>query len=325
MDLPRGRRRPEQPEMPAPNAFEVHRARVRDELSLAFVRQGTGGYPLLLVHGAVETKRIWWRNVRPLAEAGFEVIVPDLRGFGESDLSPMDVYDIANYSRDLHALVHDVLGHARCAVAGGGLGGVAIVDLALRFGPFVERICFLNSVPPVLGKAYEQAGLDPKMLRDDASGDYRVWQGRRPDELMKQLDTPERRRRWVADFYGHRLWAARGAFGDEEIAFMTEPFADAEKLRASWASFQVGSGLRIPEESPRFMEPVPTLTLVLFGPEDHAIKPDFVRRCEIAFPNRIGPLLVPEAGHFVQWERADIFNAMLTWCFRDLALTHRAG
>ena len=69
------------------------------------------------------------------------------------------------------------------------------------------------------------------------------------------------------------------------------------------------------------MEPVPTPTLVLFGPEDHAIKPDFMPRCEIAFPNRIGPLVVPEAGHFVQWERADIFNALLTWWFRDLVLT----
>ena len=50
-----------------------------------------------------------------------------------------------------------------------------------------------------------------------------------------------------------------------------------------------------------------------------------MRRCEIAFPNRIGPLVVPEAGHFVQWERADIFNALLTWCFRDLPLGLGSG
>ena len=48
--------------------------------SVAYVREGAGGYPLVLVHGWPETKRIWWRNVAPLAEAGFEVIVPDLRG-----------------------------------------------------------------------------------------------------------------------------------------------------------------------------------------------------------------------------------------------------
>ena len=51
------------------------------------------GFPLLLVHGWPETKRIWIRNVQPLAEAGFEVIVPDLRGFGDSGLAPDGHYD----------------------------------------------------------------------------------------------------------------------------------------------------------------------------------------------------------------------------------------
>ena len=88
MDSPDGRRRPEQPETPTANAFEVRRALIRDELSLAFVRQGVGGYPLLLVHGAVETKRIWWRNIRQLAEAGFEVIVPDVSGAAKMSLAP---------------------------------------------------------------------------------------------------------------------------------------------------------------------------------------------------------------------------------------------
>ena len=75
--------------------------------------RGRGGYPLLLVHGWPETKRIWWRNIGPLAEAGFEVIVPDLRGFGDSGLAPDGHYDLAAHARDLHALVHDVLGHER--------------------------------------------------------------------------------------------------------------------------------------------------------------------------------------------------------------------
>ena len=50
---------------------------------------------MLLLHGYPETKRIWWRNIEPLAAAGFEVIVPDLRGYGDSDLSADDVYDLA--------------------------------------------------------------------------------------------------------------------------------------------------------------------------------------------------------------------------------------
>ena len=105
----------------------------RDGVEIAFVREGAGGYPLLLVHGWPETKRIWWRNIEPLAAAGFEVIVPDLRGFGDSGLAPDGFYDLAAHARDLHALVHDVLGHERCAAAGGDLGGGVIQDLGLRF------------------------------------------------------------------------------------------------------------------------------------------------------------------------------------------------
>ena len=324
MHFQHGSYRSPQPETPAPDAFSVHRDRVRNELVLAFLREGVGGYPLLLIHGYPETKRIWWRNVRPLVEAGFEVVVPDLRGFGDSDASEQDRHDLVEYSRDLHALMHDNLGHARFAVAGGDIGGIVALDMALRFEPSVERLCFFNSVPPILVEAYRKVGLAPMPLLNDASADYRVWQGRHPDQLAKELDTPERRRRWVGDMYGHRLWAAPNTFSPRDIDFMTEPFAEAEKLRTSWSAYQIESGLRVPDESARLIEPVPTRTLVLYGPEDHVINPDFVSRCEIAFPNRIGPLVVPGAGHFLQWERADVFNAVVASCFGDLALSARA-
>ena len=68
---------------------------------------GSAGPPLLLVHGWPETRRIWDRVVQPLADAGFEVIVPDLRGFGDSDVGPEgDPFgDVPSHSRDMHALV----------------------------------------------------------------------------------------------------------------------------------------------------------------------------------------------------------------------------
>jgi pimeloyl-ACP methyl ester carboxylesterase len=77
---------------------------------------------LLLIHGFPETKRIWWRNIEPLASAGFEVIAVDLRGFGESDAAADGFADVAAFSADLHALVHDVLGHDTCVAAAGDLG-----------------------------------------------------------------------------------------------------------------------------------------------------------------------------------------------------------
>jgi pimeloyl-ACP methyl ester carboxylesterase len=302
-----------------PAEFPIERTTVRDGVEVAYVRAGDGGFPLLLVHGWPETMRIWWRNVRPLADAGFEVIVPDLRGFGLSGLAPDGHYDMAASARDLHALVHDELGHERCAAAGGDYGGVVIQDLGLRFEGFVVRQCLFNTVLPLLPDAYAAAGISPvPPPRARMAADYFVRQGTDADALAAELDTPEKRRRYVAGMYGHRFWGAPGAFDAEAVDFMTEPFADGEKLRASFGLYESAMGSRPASEAPRFLEPNPIETLVLYGPEDHVIWPDFVARAEVAFPERVGPFVVPGAGHFLQWERAELLNRALVGFLRDL-------
>ena len=303
--------RPSQPETPAPGAFRIHRAKVDGDLELAFIREGVGGYPLLLVHGYPETKRIWWRNIRPLVEAGYEVIVPDLRGYGDSDLSKDDAYDLVLYSRDLRTLVHDVLGHPRCGAIAGDVGGVVICDMANRFPDLIERMIFFNTVPPTdfaNPDWYAERGLSLMPLPDGPTGDYRIRQGRDSEALLAELDTRARRHRYLRDFYEHRLWASPGAFSDADIDFMAEPFLDPRKLAASWAPYQLQYGRKMSEIP--MMGPVEVPTLVLYGPEDHVVPGDFVKRCEAGFRNRIGPVVVPEAGHFLQWERADVLNGL---------------
>jgi pimeloyl-ACP methyl ester carboxylesterase len=301
-----------------PHLPPTERAEVRPGVELAYWRSGTG-YPLLLVHGWPETKRIWARNVGPLAAAGFEVIVPDLRGFGESGLAPDGFYDLAAHARDLHALVHDVLGHERCAASGGDLGGGVVQDLGLRFAGFVERQVIFNSILPPLGEAYEAAGIPSSPPREvRMAADYFVRQGRDADGLAAELDTPERRRRYVGEFYGHRFWAAPGTFTREDVDFMTEPFADAQRLRAGWGNYESAMGTRPLSETPRFFERNPIETVVLYGPEDHVIYPAFVAMCEVVFERIVGPFVVPRAGHFLQWERAELLNATVTAFLRDL-------
>jgi pimeloyl-ACP methyl ester carboxylesterase len=299
--------------------FAVHRAEVRPGVQTAYVREGIGGLPLLLVHGWPETKRIWWRNVGALAEAGFEVIVPDLRGFGDSGPAPDGHYDMAASARDLHALVRDVLGHERCAAAGGDYGGAIVQDLGLRFAGFVKRQVLFNTVLPILPAEYEAAGLpaslDPVTRM---AADYFLRQGRDADALAAELDTPEKRRRYVGEMYGHRFWAAPGAFAPADVDFMTEPFADAEALRASFGLYESALGARPLSEPPRFFERNPVPTLALYGPEDHVIWPDFPERCEVVFTDLVGPFVVPRAGHFLQWERAELLNRSMPYFFRDL-------
>jgi pimeloyl-ACP methyl ester carboxylesterase len=300
-----------------PDAFTVKRSEVRNGVSLAYVHEGAGGTPILLVHGYPETKRIWWRNIGPLAEAGFEVIAPDLRGYGDSDLAPDGFYDVSAFSLDLHALVHDVLGHDRVVPVGGDLGGVVIYDLALRYPGFVERMCVFNTLVILREEYFEAAGIPPDFDRETRqTADYFRRQGTEPEALLAELDTPERRRAWVAAMYGHRLWAAPGRFSPEDVDFMTEPFADAERLRASWGSYETAYGNRPTEDVPRLFEPCPVPTLVLYGPDDHVVPRSFPDRCRVAFPERVGPFVVPDAGHFLQWEQADVLNQALTYFLR---------
>jgi pimeloyl-ACP methyl ester carboxylesterase len=304
---------------PSADAFAVHRAEVAPGVELAFVREGVGGHPLLLIHGYPETKRIWWRNIAPLAEAGFEVIVPDLRGFGDSDLDPEGVYDPPTYAIDLHTLVHDVLGHERCVVAGGDLGGVVLYDLGLRFPAFVERQVFFNSVPPFLDEAYAAAGIpsDLERLNRD-SADYFIRQGSDADGLCAELDTPERRQAYITDFYGHRLWGAPGSFDPSEKAFMAEPFRDADHLRAAMAVYELSMGNRPISQAPRLFETHPVPTVVLYGPEDHVVPDTHNAKCAVAFEQCIGPFVVEGAGHFLQWEQAEVFNRTVRWFCMDL-------
>jgi pimeloyl-ACP methyl ester carboxylesterase len=305
---------------PDPHAFQLERAEVREGVDLAYIRAGVGGYPLLLVHGWPETKRIWWRNIAPLARAGFEVIVPDLRGFGDSGLAPDDFYDLAAHARDMRALLVDVLGHERAAAAGGDLGGGVIQDLGLRFEGLIERQVLFNSVLPLLGAEYEAAGIPVSPPREMLmAADYFLRQGREADALAEELDTPERRRRYVGEFYGHRFWATPGAFSSAEVDFMTEPFADPERLRAGWGNYESALGTRHLSEAPRFFEVSSVPTLALYGPADHVLWRQFPEMCEVAFSELVGPFVVPRAGHFLQWERAELFNRAVAYFLRDLA------
>jgi pimeloyl-ACP methyl ester carboxylesterase len=204
-------------------------------------------------------------------------------------------------------------------VVAGDLGGPVAVDLAQRFAGFVERLCFFNTVPPPT-EGFDLATFSA--LAGGPTGDYQDLQGRHPDELMAMLPNEAARRQWIAAMYTSRLWASPGTFTPEQVDFMTEPFGSEARIRAAWAPYQLAHG-RPMSEMPMTFGPVQVPTLVLYGHDDHVVGDDFIPACEVAFANRIGPLVVPGAGHFLQWERADILNPLLVATFGDLRGTIR--
>jgi len=311
-----------------PLAFQVRRANVRG-VDLAYLREGEGGQPLVLLHGWPESMRIWWRNVRPLADAGFEVIVPDLRGFGESGPAPDGFYDVAAQARDIEVLVREELGHASVVTCGGDLGGVVAQELALRFEGLVDRQVLFNTIPPVgLGEVYEAAGVATGHdARSAMASDYFFRQANHADVLAGELDTPDKRRRYVATFYGPRFWASPGTFDPGSVKFMVEPFGDEAAFRASIAIYESALGKRDVSEAPLWMGSGSDLpTLILYGPDDHVIPSSFPDQAAVAFPEHVGPFLVPGAGHFLQWERADVLNqAIRSFCLDLLGNSRRNG
>ncbi len=293
-----------------PTLFRVQRSFARG-FGLAFVDAGAGP-PLLLVHGWPETRRIWWRNIAALAHAGFRVIAPDLRGFGDSDIAPDGFEDVPSHSRDLAALL-DELGVATCVLVGGDLGGAIIQDFSLRYPERVSRMVIFNSPLPYLKD--RMSGLRTRPARE--ASDYFVRQGSDAEALARELGTADLRRRYIATFYSSRFWAHPGTFTREAIDFMTEPFADAAKLRASFGNYESSFDPAKRSELPLLGEN-PTHTLILFGPSDHVIYPEFDRMAAQVFPDHVGPFLVRDAGHFLQWEAADVLNSAICAFCRDL-------
>lgn len=74
-------------------------------ISVRAAVEGSG--PLvIMVHGFPELWYSWRHQIRPIAEAGFKVVVPDVRGYGDSDKpQPIDSYDMVALTNDVVGLI----------------------------------------------------------------------------------------------------------------------------------------------------------------------------------------------------------------------------
>lgn len=318
-------------EWPAADAFETGREEVAEGIEIAYARAGAGGFPLVLVHGWPSTKRLFWRNIGPLAEAGFEVIAADVRGFGDSSVpagGPRSYADPAATSTDLAALL-GALGHERAVLAGGDFGSGAVQDMALRFPDLVVRQALWNGLSPHLPEAYAAAGIGGSQLEEVAAvSEHLERHGHEADALAAGLADAAARVDYVKGFYTGRSWirggperalAAPGAFDAEAAGFQAEPFAGAEVFRSSLGLYEAIVNPEVLSRPPLLLSPNETTeTLLLYGVADEIVGPNFVRRAKVAFANLVGPFMVQDAGHFLPWEQPEVFDSALISFCRDL-------
>ena len=98
-------------------------------IELAFERRGHG-IPLVLIHGYPLDHTIW-NPVVPLLENDFDLILPDLRGFGESS-TPGASSLMADMAEDIAALL-DYLKIKKAAIVGHSMGGYVTLAFARGF------------------------------------------------------------------------------------------------------------------------------------------------------------------------------------------------
>jgi pimeloyl-ACP methyl ester carboxylesterase len=152
------------------------------------------GLPVVLLHGFPDTGRLWRHQVPRLVEAGFRVIVPDMRGYGQSDKPPgVDRYGIQSLAGDVLAVMEDA-GAERAHIVGHDWGAAVAWGLAALASNRVDHLVVLSVGHPATFRAhgFEQhekswymllfqfEGVAEQWLSGDGWANFRAW-ARHPD------------------------------------------------------------------------------------------------------------------------------------------------
>ncbi|ABG51885.1 alpha/beta hydrolase fold [Trichodesmium erythraeum IMS101] len=115
-----------------------------NDIRLHCVTQGEGELVILL-HGFPE---FWysWRYQMPALARHFKVVVPDLRGYNDSD-KPDNGYDLDTLAADIRGLI-ERCGYVKAHIVGHDWGGAIAWHLAQKFPQHLNRLAILNAAHP---------------------------------------------------------------------------------------------------------------------------------------------------------------------------------
>ncbi|MFI5832112.1 alpha/beta fold hydrolase [Micromonospora sp. NPDC051300] len=250
---------------------------------LAYDEAGAGNVVVLL-HAGIADRRMWRAQVPALAER-HRVIIPDLRGYGESELptTPFAHHD------DVIGLL-DALGVERAALVGCSFGGRVAVDTALAHPERVSALALFGA--PVSGHEWSEeteqlwedlvGDVDPEDFAATAAGEVRFW-----------VVGPNRQ---PADV-------------DPELVRFTE-----EMDRRALAAEQALSAIEVGELDPPAVDRLPELRMPVLAAAGADDLPDIRRLADrIAAEAPQGRRLpdIPDAAHLLPLERPTPTNAAL--------------
>jgi haloacetate dehalogenase len=218
---------------------------------------GGSGPPLLLVHGYPQTHAMW-RKVAPRLARDFTVVVPDLRGYGDSS-KPAAGADFAAYSKRALALdqveTMAALGHDRFAVAGHDRGA-RVTHRLLRDHPGkVARAATLDIVPTL----YRFETIDQKA----ATGSWHWF------FLIQGRGLPERLIGNDPEFFLRHMFGTllrdQGAIEPAAWAEYLRCFSNPDTIRATCDEYRAGASIDLVHDRADLSAKIKMPLLVLWG------------------------------------------------------------
>lgn len=256
----------------------------------------TVGDPVLLLHGGgpgVTGVSNFPANVGPLSEH-FRVIVPDLPGYGESSKNIDKSDPFGSLADGIRGLL-DELGLASAVLVGNSYGGAAALRLALDTPDRVSRLVLMGPGGIGTTKALPTPGLNCLLNFYKGEGPTRA----KLTEFVRGYLVHDPN--IVTEQMLQNRW---------EEAVKPEVIANPPLTRPS------GKGApktlwRMDLTRDKRLQWLKTPTLVLWGTHDRVNRPSGAKALADAMENAEA-VLVARAGHWVQFERADLFNKLVT-------------
>jgi pimeloyl-ACP methyl ester carboxylesterase len=238
---------------------------------LSYSDTGGTGTPVVFVHPATGSRRVWEYQIPAFTAAGYRVIAYDRRGVGQSVVDPAGPQP-GTASDDLLGLVEH-LKLDRFHLVGSAAGGIVSLDIAVSFPQRLRSLVVANSIGGVQDEDYLEMG---RRLRPPQFNAL-------PPEL-RELGPSYR----AANPAGTARWQALEKASKPEGT--TPP---PLKLR-NHLTFSLLESISVP-------------TFLLTGDAD-LYTPAPVLRLFAARIKSSESLVVPEVGHSAYWEQPDVFN-----------------
>lgn len=287
------------------------------------------GLPVLLLHGFPELAYSWRLQIPALVEAGCQVIVPDLRGYGHTGLQgELSDYRMENLALDVVGVL-DQLGIAQCVVVGHDFGGALAWTLARDHASRCMGVVSLNTPytrrteKDLIETLRVYRGESNYMVYFQTPGQGEALLGRdvratfeglmtRPNALMRDFkQAPPALHSLPATLLGHdQRIQGPGFLSDEALQVYTETY---QKTGFTGGLNWYRNWSRNWQDTAHTVDRIEQPALMVCAEYDIFLPPATTEGME-----RFVPLmqrkLISDCGHWTQQERPEALNAvLLSW------------